>query len=162
MQRDLIRARSTWLARWLLGGSHTDPDADELAAEGIPNATGKAVSSASWAESDGTPAATIDQATPLGEQQSVRDTAPRPSRGASAKDPVCGREVPRENNPYLLVCDGATYYFCSAGCRDRFEHAPSDVAGRYIGGSFADEQAPEKGDLFQAAPSTWDGSPKPE
>jgi YHS domain-containing protein len=134
----------------------------ELAKEGIPNETGRAVSSATFAETDGTPSETIGRGDSLGEQQTVRDTAPRPSWGASEKDPVCGREVPRENNPYHVVRDGATFYFCSAACRDRFEDAPGGVAGRYIGGSRADEREPRKGNLFDAARSTWDGPPKAE
>ena len=35
------------------------------------------------------------------------------------RDPVCRMEV-KEEDAILAECDGITYYFCSAGCRDRF------------------------------------------
>jgi alkyl hydroperoxide reductase subunit F len=35
------------------------------------------------------------------------------------KDPVCQMEV-KEEEAILAECDGATYYFCCDGCRDKF------------------------------------------
>ena len=42
-------------------------------------------------------------------------------RGAT--DPVCGMTVDRAK-ALRLERDGATYYFCGPGCRERFEAAP--------------------------------------
>lgn len=39
-----------------------------------------------------------------------------------AKDPICGMVVEIAAARYLLEKDGVTYYFCSAGCKDRFAH----------------------------------------
>src|SRR5262245_60677233 len=39
---------------------------------------------------------------------------------AIAIDPVCGMEVDTGNPPATTSFDGATYYFCRSGCRDRF------------------------------------------
>ncbi|MCB9769046.1 MAG: heavy metal translocating P-type ATPase [Candidatus Omnitrophica bacterium] len=35
------------------------------------------------------------------------------------KDPICGMEV-KETTPHQVEKDGETYYFCSAGCREKF------------------------------------------
>jgi xanthine dehydrogenase accessory factor len=49
--------------------------------------------------------------------------APAPAEAAAeAVDPVCGMTVAVAGAP-SLVRDGATWYFCSSGCRDRFERA---------------------------------------
>ncbi len=41
-----------------------------------------------------------------------------------ATDPVCGMTVEREKAAATSVFDGATYYFCSRGCRLEFETEP--------------------------------------
>ena len=52
---------------------------------------------------------------------------------AVVKDPVCGMTVDPKTTTHHAECDGATYYFCSAGCRTKFitdpkkylaDHAP--------------------------------------
>ncbi len=45
-------------------------------------------------------------------------------------DPVCGMTVPRnpERSAGTVEHDGQVYYFCSAGCREKFEAEP----GRYL------------------------------
>ena len=40
-------------------------------------------------------------------------------------DPVCGMDVDPERTPHRHEHQGRTYYFCAAGCRDRFAAAPS-------------------------------------
>jgi xanthine dehydrogenase accessory factor len=40
-------------------------------------------------------------------------------------DPVCGMTVDVASARYRSVHDGATYYFCSAGCLKRFEEEPA-------------------------------------
>lgn len=47
---------------------------------------------------------------------------------ASTKDPVCGMTV-KSDTPHRAEHQGRTYYFCSAGCRMRFEADPA----RYLG-----------------------------
>jgi len=39
---------------------------------------------------------------------------------ARVKDPVCGMLVEPERTPHRAVHEGATYHFCSAGCRTKF------------------------------------------
>ncbi len=49
-----------------------------------------------------------------------------------AKDPVCGMNIP-ENQQLKSTHAGATYFFCSASCKAKFDKEP----GRYVkqGGS---------------------------
>jgi xanthine dehydrogenase accessory factor len=42
-----------------------------------------------------------------------------------AVDPVCGMTVPVHAGTISVVMDGATYHFCCAGCRARFESDPA-------------------------------------
>ncbi len=48
-----------------------------------------------------------------------RDDSQKVSKG-QAIDPVCSMTVRRMGNPYSLVLEGVTYYFCSARCQTRF------------------------------------------
>jgi Cu+-exporting ATPase len=45
-----------------------------------------------------------------------------------AKDPVCGMDVEPKTAAASKEHGGATYYFCSEGCLERFEADPA----RYI------------------------------
>ena len=45
-----------------------------------------------------------------------------------ATDPVCGMTVDPERCAGTVEHDGRTFYFCSAGCREKFEAEP----GRYL------------------------------
>ncbi|MBK8770106.1 MAG: heavy metal translocating P-type ATPase [Rhizobiales bacterium] len=45
--------------------------------------------------------------------------------GSRVTDPVCGMKVNPEKTPHRLTLDGETHYFCSAGCRSKFEAHPS-------------------------------------
>src|SRR3972149_3075319 len=45
-------------------------------------------------------------------------------RGESARDPVCGMRVDPEHAAATVAFGGATYYFCSESCRDRFVRSP--------------------------------------
>jgi xanthine dehydrogenase accessory factor len=51
-----------------------------------------------------------------------------PATPATAIDPVCGMEVVVDTAGETAMHGGASYYFCSAGCRSRFEAEP----GRYL------------------------------
>ena len=41
------------------------------------------------------------------------------------RDPVCGMAVDPHKSPYRQLHAGRTYYFCSAGCREKFAAAPA-------------------------------------
>jgi xanthine dehydrogenase accessory factor len=56
---------------------------------------------------------------------------------AVATDPVCGMTVPADASSRPLVHDGTTYFFCSAGCRGRFEADPQS----YLTGDHANQEA---------------------
>lgn len=42
---------------------------------------------------------------------------------ATARDPICGMTVDVANARHVLERDGAKYYFCCAGCKEKFAHA---------------------------------------
>ncbi len=50
------------------------------------------------------------------------------SHAGGIKDPVCGMSVDPASAQHRFDYKGATYYFCSAGCRTRFASAP----GKYL------------------------------
>ncbi len=41
-----------------------------------------------------------------------------------AKDPVCGMQVDPGKAAGTSVYQGRTYYFCSAGCKKKFDEHP--------------------------------------
>ncbi len=47
-----------------------------------------------------------------------------------AKDPVCGMQVEEKKATATSVYKGATYYFCSGGCKKTFDAAPEKYAGK--------------------------------
>jgi xanthine dehydrogenase accessory factor len=48
-----------------------------------------------------------------------------PATPAEARDVVCGMTVTADASSHPLEHDGETYYFCCAGCRDRFAADPA-------------------------------------
>ena len=58
---------------------------------------------------------------------------------ASVKDPVCGMAVDPATTKHSLRHEGHPYYFCSAGCRSKFEAEP----GRYLSEHRPAAPAPE-------------------
>ena len=58
-----------------------------------------------------------------------------PANYLTATDPVCGMSVDRSAAKHFVRHEGKGYYFCSAGCRSKFEAEP----GKYLG----DRPAPE-------------------
>ena len=44
------------------------------------------------------------------------------------RDPVCGMEVDEKTAKYSSEYSGAVYYFCSQGCKKRFDANPSQFA----------------------------------
>ncbi len=55
------------------------------------------------------------------------------------KDPVCGMEVDPHETPHRHELHGQTYYFCSAGCRDKFAADPD----RYLGDRVPEPARPD-------------------
>lgn len=45
-----------------------------------------------------------------------------------AKDPVCGMQVEPQSAAASAEHQGATYYFCSANCHDKFVQDPQRYA----------------------------------
>ena len=45
-----------------------------------------------------------------------------------AKDPVCGMTVDEANAAATAEYEGTPYYFCSTGCKKRFEENPAQYA----------------------------------
>jgi hypothetical protein len=54
-----------------------------------------------------------------------------------ARDPVCGMTVDRFQTPFRSELAGKTYYFCSEGCKGRFDENPEE----YLGASRPPEHA---------------------
>ena len=60
--------------------------------------------------------------------------APADDLPRTATDPVCGMSVdPARGCAYPHATDGQTYYFCCAGCREKFEGGPGSLSGVRIG-----------------------------
>jgi len=57
----------------------------------------------------------------------------------TARDPVCGMTVDPHNARHRAEHDGRPYYFCSAGCREKFMADPD----RYLGKARPAEPVPE-------------------
>ncbi len=49
--------------------------------------------------------------------------------GGRVKDPVCGMMVDRHTTPHRTEHGGRPYYFCSAGCRTKFQAEPAKYLG---------------------------------
>jgi Cu+-exporting ATPase len=45
-----------------------------------------------------------------------------------AKDPICGMNIEESKAAGIAVYNGKTYYFCSAGCKAKFEKEPEKHA----------------------------------
>jgi Cu+-exporting ATPase len=52
-----------------------------------------------------------------------------PPEAATVKDPVCGMDVDPHKAKHRADYAGRTYYFCSAGCRERFLADPAKYLG---------------------------------
>jgi len=47
-----------------------------------------------------------------------------------AKDPICGMTVEKSKAKHKSEFQGKTFYFCCAGCKEKFEQSPE----RYLAG----------------------------
>ena len=57
----------------------------------------------------------------------------RPRSRHEEIDPVCGMTVDVADARYRTAHEGRTYYFCSAGCMERFEEDPARFAAAVRG-----------------------------
>ena len=62
-----------------------------------------------------------------------RDDPPETTRDHLVRDPVCGMRFPPEKAAATLEHEGQTFYFCSTGCKERFEAAPDHFLGGSVG-----------------------------
>ena len=54
--------------------------------------------------------------------------------GERVKDPVCGMGIEKDNAEGAIEHMGKTFYFCSAGCREKFENQPKKYIEKELGG----------------------------
>ncbi len=47
-----------------------------------------------------------------------------------AKDPVCEMEVNEKEAAPTYLYKGKTYYFCAAGCKEKFAQNPEKFVGK--------------------------------
>ncbi|MDQ6739693.1 MAG: YHS domain-containing protein [Actinomycetota bacterium] len=50
-------------------------------------------------------------------------------------DPVCGMKIDPQKAAGQSEYQGRTYYFCSAGCKRKFDENPHQYAGQQAGQS---------------------------
>ena len=53
---------------------------------------------------------------------------------AAHTDPVCGMQVEEQHAAGQSEHGGKTYYFCSQGCKNKFDEDPERYAGGSAGG----------------------------
>ncbi len=75
---------------------------------------------------DTAPARKGAQARPAAPEQSLAE----PAAAGSAIDPVCGMSVAIATAEFHVEHQGATFYFCCAGCQHRFQKAPEQYLTR--------------------------------
>jgi alkyl hydroperoxide reductase subunit F len=46
------------------------------------------------------------------------------------KDPICGMEI--ENEQFVYEFEGKKYFFCSAGCKDKFRDSATEYSQKYV------------------------------
>ena len=51
------------------------------------------------------------------------------SETTAAIDPVCGMTVETATAEYRSFNNGKAYYFCSGGCKEKFDNDPAKFAG---------------------------------
>lgn len=59
---------------------------------------------------------------------------------AQVIDPVCEMTVDTETAKYKSEYQGATYYFCGAGCKRAFDKNPSEFVGSKPPGERAEHE----------------------
>ncbi len=76
-----------------------------------------------------------------------------------ATDPVCGMQVDERTAAGRSVFEGRNYYFCSAGCRKKFEANPAAYVGTPPGDSKQDKHAHSHAQPARESPGRVDGQP---
>jgi xanthine dehydrogenase accessory factor len=76
-------------------------------------------------------------AAPLEPAAAADEAAAQTAEAAEALDPVCGMTVGIAGARHTAEHAGATYYFCGAGCRERFRAAPERFLGASLPGRAA-------------------------
>ncbi|MDB5572788.1 MAG: copper-translocating P-type ATPase [Hyphomicrobiales bacterium] len=78
--------------------------------------------------------------------------------GVLATDPVCGMKVDPHATRHRSRYDGRPFYFCSAGCKDKFDEDPGRFVGARIEAAPADDQriytCPMHPQIRQAGPGS--------
>lgn len=70
----------------------------------------------------------------LRKPEGAQETAPEPA-AAEEMDPVCGMTVEVATAKHRADAGGRTWYFCCAGCRERFVAAPERYLASSAGGA---------------------------
>ncbi len=65
-----------------------------------------------------------------------------------SKDPVCGMEVDEKSTKEVSNYSGTTYYFCSAGDKDKFDAKPEV----YVKGNLMEHAHISQADVSKSAP----------
>jgi len=78
-------------------------------------------------------AALVGQAT-HGEHQAFGGQGDDMESTGTATDPICGMTVDKGTAEYRSFRDGVAYYFCSAGCKEKFDKDPEKYLPRDEGG----------------------------
>ena len=77
---------------------------------------------------------TVRIAALVGQQQAFGGQGDDMESSGTATDPVCGMMVNTRTAEYRSFRGGDTYYFCSAGCKERFDQDPDKYLARDEGG----------------------------
>ena len=64
------------------------------------------------------------------EHKETMQASPAAAKGALVRDPVCGMSVDPATAEHRAEHEGATYYFCGPGCREKFLADPARYASR--------------------------------
>lgn len=59
----------------------------------------------------------------------VTNESTRCVMGNTERDPVCGMQIDTQDAAATSEHQGQTYYFCSEGCKEKFEQNPQQYAG---------------------------------
>ena len=66
-------------------------------------------------------------------ERSLRPRAPSPGREEETMpmhtDPICRMQVDEKTAAGMSEYQGRRYYFCSPGCKDKFDRNPQSYAG---------------------------------
>ncbi|MCC2651080.1 MAG: copper-translocating P-type ATPase [Microvirga sp.] len=66
------------------------------------------------------------------------------AEAGKVKDPVCGMMVDPHTTPHRAPHEGKPYYFCSSGCRSKFEAEPA----KYVGPATEKAKATPEGTIY--------------